>query len=228
VPFSSAANQPSYWENLGYGTCEKDDSPSTPWTLPTAPVGFTWTLVVVKAGAGNDANGMFPNPTVGQSYQNCNAKDNSHVIYCKKPSGSSSPSSSVTSRTTSRSTVTASRLTSTSASIVTTRSSSATSRTTSRTSAVTSAAACSSVPFSATANQPSYWEALGYGTCFKDDNPSTPWKLPSAPAGKQWTLVVAKAGAAEDANGLFPNPSVGQLYQNCNGKDNSHMIYCYK
>lgn len=97
---NSDLNQPSYYENLGYGTCTKTDSPSTPYTLGAAPSGRYWSLLVLKAGSAqsnDDWNTLVPNPAPGQ-YDHPSGKDISHVITCSKAGGG--PATTTTTSTT--------------------------------------------------------------------------------------------------------------------------------
>ncbi len=79
-------------------------------------------------------------------------------------------------------------------------------------------------------NNPNYWSALGYGYCFKNDHPSTPYSLGQPPNGWYWTLLVLKAGSeASNSDWLtqIPNPLPGPYYHP-SGKQISHVIYCKK
>lgn len=81
-------------------------------------------------------------------------------------------------------------------------------------------------------NHTSYWEALGYGTCVKVENPGgTSVTLAAAPAGQVYTILVVKAGSeqsVENPNLEYLNPVTGTAYASPGGKTVSHYIYCYK
>ncbi|KAA6431345.1 hypothetical protein FQ330_11325 [Agrococcus sediminis] len=82
-PPHAEMNHESYWENLGYGDCEKmefDDGVGS-FTLPEPPAGQQYTLLVLKAGSGAGANDVIPWPAPG-TYWHSSDKDLSHVIYC--------------------------------------------------------------------------------------------------------------------------------------------------
>ncbi len=79
-------------------------------------------------------------------------------------------------------------------------------------------------------NDPDYWSALGYGYCFKNNSPNTPYVLGNPPSGYYWTLLVLKAGSeASNSDWLtqIPNPVPGTYYHP-SGKQISHVIYCKK
>ena len=93
---------------------------------------------------------------------------------------------------------------------------------------VSSTAASASQPLSAQQNNPTYWENLGYGNCFKIEEPGTPFVLGDAPAGKMWSLLVIKAGSAQSVdtpNDVIVNPNPGS-YTHSSGKTISHVILC--
>jgi len=73
-------NQVEYWCPAGGVKYEPVD---TPFVVPAPPAGFTWTLLVLKAGSGDGENEQFPNPVVGQAYSRTDGKDISHAILCK-------------------------------------------------------------------------------------------------------------------------------------------------
>lgn len=59
---------------------------ATPFVVPSPPTGIaSWSLLVLKAGSGDEANETFPNPVVGQSYVRSDGKQISHVILCFGP-----------------------------------------------------------------------------------------------------------------------------------------------
>ena len=70
-------------------------------------------------------------------------------------------------------------------------------------------------------NQVDFWCETGV----KSEPVSTPYVVPSPPAGSTWTLLIIKAGTANDQ---IPNPVVGQAYSHSSGKDISHVILCYE
>lgn len=95
-------NHPAYWEALGHGQCEKDESVPTPYTLPPPPGGHYWSLLVLKAGSAastSDWLTQVPNPLPG-SYFHPSGKDISYVIYCKKPTSGTTTTSAPASSTT--------------------------------------------------------------------------------------------------------------------------------
>ena len=83
-------NKPSYWVDYftqqGYEDvqCTKYEPVSTPYILGDAPEGRTWLAIIIKAGAGDDANEVIMNPKPGE-YSHASGKDNSHVIVCSIP-----------------------------------------------------------------------------------------------------------------------------------------------
>lgn len=88
-PPADNTNEVTYWcgENGGV----KFDPVSTPFVVPAPPDGYTWTLLVLKAGSTGhgdviNENETFPNPVVGQSYTHSSGKDLSHAILCKTAS----------------------------------------------------------------------------------------------------------------------------------------------
>jgi hypothetical protein len=97
----SDKNQPAYWENLGYGTCVKNEKPSTPYVLAAPPAGTTWTMLVVKAGSEsstNDPHAEYPNPVPGP-YYHPSGKTISHVILCSRPGGGTTTTTQPTTTT---------------------------------------------------------------------------------------------------------------------------------
>ena len=83
-------NKPSYWVDYftqqGYEDveCTKYEPVSTPYILGDAPEGRTWLAIIIKAGAGEDANQVIMSPKPGE-YSHASGKDNSHVIVCSVP-----------------------------------------------------------------------------------------------------------------------------------------------
>ena len=76
-PHNPQANQPRFWENLGYGECTKreveDDSGSV-WDL-----GQEASALILKSGGSNDVWA----PAEAGQYGTATAKDISHVIVCR-------------------------------------------------------------------------------------------------------------------------------------------------
>lgn len=83
-------NEVAYWCEGGHGI-KYDNLTSTSFTVPAPPSGWTWTLLVLKAGSDvsvpTGANETFPNPVVGQSYSHSSGKTLSHAILCKSYTG---------------------------------------------------------------------------------------------------------------------------------------------
>ena len=73
----SDQNKVSYWCDEGV----KLEPVSTPFKVPEPPEGYTWTLLVLKAGTENSTALA---PVAGQSYVHPNGKQISHVILCKQ------------------------------------------------------------------------------------------------------------------------------------------------
>lgn len=91
-------NDPKYWSDLGYGTCTKNDNPSTPYVLANPPSGYVWTLLVLKAGSessNSDWLTQIPNPQPG-TYYHPSGKQLSHVISCKKPQSATTTTATTT------------------------------------------------------------------------------------------------------------------------------------
>lgn len=70
-------------------------------------------------------------------------------------------------------------------------------------------------------NQVDFWCETGV----KFEPVSTPYVVPTPPAGATWTLLVLKAGTENDQ---IPNPVVGNAYSHSSGRDISHVILCYE
>ena len=91
LPWESAMNQPSFWENYGATThqeddwvCVKDDEGSEgAFVLGNPPVGSVWRLLVVKAGS--EINDLHWNPLPGDSFQHSIQRGWSHVTRCSRP-----------------------------------------------------------------------------------------------------------------------------------------------
>lgn len=87
-PPAPTPNDVDFWCQQGV----KLEPVSTPFVVPPPPGGFTWTLLVLKAGSDESVpqapgpNETFSNPVVGQAYVHHSGKDISHVILCKVPS----------------------------------------------------------------------------------------------------------------------------------------------
>ena len=93
--WTEPTNHPAYWENLGYGTCNKTNwnGEDTSYQMPAAPANSTWSLLVLKGGQYNET---YENPVAGQTYmstfdnkgddkpQNDSYVGISHIITCYK------------------------------------------------------------------------------------------------------------------------------------------------
>ncbi len=124
-------NKASYWVDYftqqGYEDvkCTKYEPVSTPYILGDAPEGRTWLAIIIKAGAGDDANQVIMSPAPGP-YSHSSGKDNSHVIVCSVPkethttTTTTPPTTSTTPPTTSTTTTTTPPTTSTTTPPVTT------------------------------------------------------------------------------------------------------------
>ena len=79
-------NNASYWETyFGDGAyCIKYDPASTPFTVPSAPAGYSWFSAIVKAGAGDAANELYNGIQPGDKLVHSSGKNISHVILCKQ------------------------------------------------------------------------------------------------------------------------------------------------
>ncbi len=83
-------NKASYWvdnftqQDYEDVKCTKYEPVSTPYILGDAPEGRMWLAIIIKAGAGDDANQVIMNPKPGP-YSHSSGKDNSHVIVCSVP-----------------------------------------------------------------------------------------------------------------------------------------------
>lgn len=78
-----AKNSPRFWQT-DTTVCEKlemSDGNATV-VLPEAPDGGAWALLVIKAGAGAQANAVVTAPEAGVAYGHPSGKDISHVITC--------------------------------------------------------------------------------------------------------------------------------------------------
>lgn len=85
-PDQAAQNSAAYWEAFTPqdDTCMKvelSDGIST-YTLPALGAGQIYTLLVLKAGSGAEANTLVWFPVAGTAYGSGTGKDLSHVIYC--------------------------------------------------------------------------------------------------------------------------------------------------
>ena len=83
-PLAAAQNHETYWENLGYGDCTKVELADGigSYTLPSVSYPLRYSLLVLKAGSGADANDLVSFPTAGVAYTHDTDKDISHIIYC--------------------------------------------------------------------------------------------------------------------------------------------------
>lgn len=100
-------NQVAYWCEGGHGI--KYEPVSTPFVVPAPPDGFTWTLLVLKAGSDESANPVnetFANPVVGQSYSRTDGKSISHAILCKTYTPTTTQGSTTTAASTTIATTT--------------------------------------------------------------------------------------------------------------------------
>ena len=82
LPQDPEYNDVEYWQSNGYEYCVKYDPVDTPYLVPAAPEGGTWDLLIIKAGAGDQANQLIDDPAVGTTYEHSSDKDISHVILC--------------------------------------------------------------------------------------------------------------------------------------------------
>ena len=85
-PDNAVQNHVAYWEayTAEDDTCFKDELPDgiSSYTLPALPSGQVYTLLVLKAGSGSDANTLIPWPQADVPYEHSTGKDLSHAIYC--------------------------------------------------------------------------------------------------------------------------------------------------
>jgi hypothetical protein len=91
------------------------------------------------------------------------------------------------------------------------------------------------VPFSAAANQLSFWvnwldenRDIDNATCVNGpgDIDDETWTIPAPPSGTEFVLVVTKAAAGEQANWAFFDPMQGDTVVAVDGKEISHVIWC--
>ena len=111
LPQDPEYNDVEYWQSNGYEYCVKYDPVDTPYLVPAAPEGGTWDLLIIKAGAGDQANQLIDDPAVGTTYEHSSDKDISHVILCVvtyPPPTTTSTTSTTTEPTTSTTEVTTS------------------------------------------------------------------------------------------------------------------------
>ncbi len=109
LPQDPEYNNVEYWQSNGYEYCVKYDPVDTPYLVPAAPEGGTWDLLIIKAGAGDQANQLIDDPAVGTTYEHSSDKDISHVILCVvtyPPPTTTSTTSTTTEPTTSTTEVT--------------------------------------------------------------------------------------------------------------------------
>ena len=86
------------------------------------------------------------------------------------------------------------------------------------------------VPHSPEANKASFWENrfnVAGIDCYKIDPVATPFVVPTAPDGREWYAVIAKAGAGSDANEVDLSVKAGDQVAHFSGKQNSHIILCH-
>lgn len=85
-PEHAAMNNAAYWEAFTPedDTCTKVELPDgvATYTLPDPGDRMLYTLLVLKAGTGSDANTVIWYPVAGVAYDHDTGKDLSHVIYC--------------------------------------------------------------------------------------------------------------------------------------------------
>lgn len=84
---------------------------------------------------------------------------------------------------------------------------------------------------SADQNHPRYWEQQTGDECFKIENPSTPFKIGDRREGKEFTLLVIKAGSAastDEPHHQVADPDRSTKYRHPSGKQISHVILCYR
>jgi len=105
LPQDPQYNNVSYWQSQGYEYCVKYEPVTTPYSVPAPVGGGTWDLMIIKAGAGDDANQLVSGPTAGGSYGHSSGKDISHIILCVvlTPTTTTSTTTSTTVPTTSTS-----------------------------------------------------------------------------------------------------------------------------
>ena len=82
LPQDPEYNNVDYWQSNGYEYCVKYEPVTTPYLVPPAPEGGEWDLLVIKAGAGDEANQLIEDPLAGNTYDHSSGKDISHVILC--------------------------------------------------------------------------------------------------------------------------------------------------
>jgi len=85
LPQNPIYNNPNYFTGPTNGICTKLEPVATPFVMPVPEFGNVWTLLVIKAGSGTQANQLVAAPAVGQSYTHTSGQDISHVIFCQRP-----------------------------------------------------------------------------------------------------------------------------------------------
>ena len=85
-PDQAVQNSAAYWETITPedDTCTKVELPEgvSTYTLPELSGDQMYTLLVLKAGSGSDANTVIWYPVAGTAYGHDTDKDLSHIIYC--------------------------------------------------------------------------------------------------------------------------------------------------
>jgi len=85
-PDEVTQNSAAYWEAFTPedDTCTKVELPDGVWTytLPELGGDQMYTLLVLKAGSGSDANTVIWYPVAGTAYGHDTGKELSHIIYC--------------------------------------------------------------------------------------------------------------------------------------------------
>lgn len=93
-------------------------------------------------------------------------------------------------------------------------------------------AAKSNGPSDSQKNHERYWEALGYGVCYKYDNLSTKvFTVPAPASGKVYSVAIVKAGSSSSVanpNEVDETVASGDTLRHSSGKDISHIILCTK
>ncbi|SDY75737.1 hypothetical protein [Tessaracoccus flavus] len=95
VEHSPEANQASFWEDYFDDVedieCDKKEPVDTPFEVPAAPEDREWHAVIVKAGAGEDANEVYLDVEQGDEISHFSGKSNSHIILCHVPMDETTP-----------------------------------------------------------------------------------------------------------------------------------------
>ena len=128
LPQDPQYNNVSYWQSQGYEYCVKYEPVATPYSVPAPAGGGTWDLMIIKAGAGDDANQLVSGPTVGGSYGHSSGKDISHIILCVVQTPTTTTTSTTSTTTTVPTTSSSTTSSSTTSSSTTTSSTTSTSQ----------------------------------------------------------------------------------------------------